>query len=409
MIKKIFTILCCCISFTLQAQETPRVPSLKDSALFSADSLKIKQIRHPQSPKPKYQKFAFSGYLKLKSTFDFGPNLANTSEFITSSIPTGLDMIQEKTRLSFDARESRIAFDGNFKEGNQLIHTYVEADFYASEELAIRYLNLRLAYIDIWKFHIGRDWSTFVNLEAIPLQVDFEGPNSLPGPKNEMIRFVHDINKRTVLNVAVETHASDYTSILNDDPRYTSVPDLVSNITFSRNWGQFSMATVIRDISYLNTLEDTKHLFGMGANVAGLINLYPSANNTQKDNLMFMAVAGKGISYYIDDLSGAGLDAFPLSKNSLSALRAGGGYIAFQHYWTKNMSSTALGSYLALENDPRLDQGVFKSSLYLSGNLIITPIKNFMVGVTFLYGKYTVQSSAKGHASRIQSMFMYSF
>lgn len=381
----------------------------RDTTYVNPDSLKIKQTRHPQSPVPKYQKFALSGYVKLKGTFDFGPNIQNTSEFITASIPIGADAIQEKSRLSFDARETRVAFDGNFKIEDQMIHTYIEADFYSSEELSNKLFNLRLAYLDIWKLHIGRDWSTFVNLDATPLQVDFEGPNSLPGPKNEMIRFVQNLSNTTVLDIALEMHSSDYTVILEEDPEYQTVPDLVSKITFNKKWGQLSIAGLIRDIAYLNNLYETKHLFGGGANIAGTVNLYPSAKGLQKDGLLFMAVAGKGISYYLDDLSGSGLDAVSLTDNSLSTLAAGGGYLAFQHYWSDTMSSTAMGSYLMLEKDNRIDPTNFKSTVYISGNLMATPIKNLTVGVEYLYGKLALQNSESGDASRIQSMVMYSF
>ncbi|WP_339839445.1 DcaP family trimeric outer membrane transporter [uncultured Maribacter sp.] len=383
--------------------------SQQEKVIVNKDSLSIKQIRHPQSPEPKYQKYAISGYVKLVSTFDVGPNIKNTGAFKNSDIPVNPNKLQEKSRLSFDARQTRVGFDGNFTAGNEHIHTYVETDFYSSETLNNYSLRLRLAYINVWKFHIGRDWTTFANLEATPNQVDFQGANSSPTIRNEMIRFVHDLNKKTTLNIAVETHNSDFTPLVQDDPGYVSFPDLVSNITHTDDWGQLSFAKMFRDISYLNAELDTKHEFGYGLNVAGYINTFKTANGTKHDKLMFMGVTGKGISHYILDISGLGLDAVSLAANKLTALKAGGGYLAYEHWWNDKMSSTLVGSHVSVEDVNQQLPNIYKSASYLEANYIATPLENFHVGIAYLYGNHRLQNKDKGNASRIQAMFQYSF
>lgn len=376
---------------------------------INKDSLRIKQIRHPQSPKPKYQKYAVTGYVKLVSTFDVGPNIENTSEFVTSAIPINPDKLEEKSRLTFDARQTRVGFDGNFKAGNELIHTFIETDFYSSETLTNYSLRLRLAYINVWKFHIGRDWTTFVNLEATPNQVDFEGANSTPAIRNEMIRFVHDLSKKTTINIAVETHNSDFTPLVQDDPGYISIPDLVSNITYTDDWGQLSFANVLRDISYLNTELDTKHVFGYGVNIAGYVNTFKTAKGSKRDKLMFMGVTGKGIGHYIEDISGLGLDAVSLSENELTALKASGGYLAYEHWWNDKISSTVVGSYVSVEDVNQQFPNLYKSASYLEANFMATPLENFHVGIAYLYGNHKLQNKEEGDASRIQAMFQYKF
>ncbi|MGO3719867.1 MAG: DcaP family trimeric outer membrane transporter [Mesonia hippocampi] len=381
--------------------------SQDNKTVLHKDSLLIRQIRHPQSPQPKYQKFAISGYVKLVNTFDFGPNIENTSEFVTSSIPVNPDNLEENSRLSFDARQTRIGFDGNFKVNNKIVHTYIETDFYSSETLSDYSLRLRLAYIDFWKLRIGRDWTTFVNLEATPQQVDFEGPNSLPAKRNEMIRFVQNISNNTTLHIAIETHNSDYTPLLDDDPGYNSYPDLVSSITHTKKWGQLSLVALLRNIAYLNNDEDTKYVLGYGANIAGYFNLFDT--NGQKDKLSFMAVGGAGIGYYINDLSGAGLDAVSLTENSLDAIQAAGGYVAYQHWWTQSLNSNVVGSFAVLESNNQLPSDTFKSSKYIEINTIARLIKNLNIGIAYLYGNHTLQNDESGDASRLQAFFKYDF
>ncbi len=369
------------------------------------DSLRIKQQRYTSSPKPKYKKLSVSGTVRMVGTMDFGKHMIlNQNDFITSSIPLEVSKA-ETARLTADLRESNIALDGNFKFGREIVHSYIEVAIASNGDL-----DLHLAYIDAWNFHIGRDWTTFSNLNAIPNQVDFEGSNALTLPINDQIRYSRQLNKKWTIDLALEIHAADFTPIVTTDPKYQSVPDFVAKITKTGQWGEVSLAGVARLITYLSAPEDTKNIFGGGTMIAGVINLFPTAHNTQKDNLMFSGVVGSGIQYYIDDLSGLGLDAAPLhSPNSIDALSSIGGYMAYQHYWSKNTSSTAVAGYLDLEENKYLPVQTFKNSQYFAVNFMATPFSNFSFGIEFMHGKLKAQNNKNASANRIQTMVSYSF
>lgn len=368
------------------------------------DSLKIRQIRHPLSPKPKYQRFALSGNIRLITILDIGKYVMPIgNDFIPSAISMEKSNV-ENPRLMADARETTLAFEGNFKTSRTNIHTYIESGFDSNNDFY-----LRLAYLDIWQFHIGRDWTTFTNLNAVPNQIDYEGPNSLALPKNEMIRYVCRHGSHILLESALEIHPADFTALNTDDPKNITWPDFIQRLTWQNRKGELSLSGLLRNISFVADNGKTGNVLGAGGNLSGIIHLFTSGNGTETDNLLFSVVGGKGINYYINDLSGLGLDAMPLkSSKTLASIGAQGGYTAFQHYWSKKTNSTIIAGYLALSAH-NFSGTTFRNSSYLSANLFTSPIPNFTAGIECMYGKCRQYSGKSASTQRIQAMIMYYF
>jgi hypothetical protein len=130
-----------------------------------------------------------------------------------------------------------------------------------------------------------------------------------------------------------------------------------------------------------------------------------------KDNLIFAVAAGHGISRYLQDTSGLGIDAEVASFTDphLQATPAVGIEGAYQHYWKKSLRSSAVYSYAAVNNTDRAATTTYNHSTYTGTNLIWNPYGSLHIGAEFLYGWIMRQDGQKANAPRIQFSAKYSF
>ncbi|HVG92326.1 MAG TPA: hypothetical protein VNB54_12615, partial [Alphaproteobacteria bacterium] len=142
------------------------------------------------------------------------------------------------------------------------------------------------------------------------------------------------------------------------------------------------------------------------------VNLSTGLKTFNKDNAIFAVAAGHGISRYLQDTSGLGIDAEPNSSTVLQATPAVGVEAAYQHYWLKTLRSSAIYSYAAVNNTAffvSAAPGTYNHATYTGSNLIWNPFGSLNVGAEFLYGWATEQNGQKASAPRIQFSAKYSF
>jgi hypothetical protein len=129
------------------------------------------------------------------------------------------------------------------------------------------------------------------------------------------------------------------------------------------------------------------------------------------DNLIFAVAAGHGISRYLQDTSGLGIDAEPASgtQTHLVATPAVGVEASYQHYWFKRLRSSAIYSYAAVNNADLAAASTYNHGTYTGANLIWNPAGSLNVGAEFLYGWTMQQNGLSANAPRIQFSAKYSF
>lgn len=130
-----------------------------------------------------------------------------------------------------------------------------------------------------------------------------------------------------------------------------------------------------------------------------------------KDNVIFSVAGGKGMSRYLQDTSGLGIDAELTDETNphLVATPAVGIVGAYQHYWHKRLRSSVVYSYAAVNNTDMAPPTTYNHATYTGTNLIWNPGGSFNVGAEFLYGWAMEQSGLKANAPRFQITAKYSF
>jgi len=399
-----------------QAPPSPQVGQATGTyTTFSEDS--VAAARFDNVPlDPKYKGFfrlpgtqtilKIGGYFKTDFIYDLKP-AGNTDSFIPSSIPiptavgvNNATVSVRPTRMNLDFRVPTAQFGD--------IRFYVEGDLFGTNATTPR---LRHAYAQGRNLLIGQTFSNFMDPDAFPDTLDFQGPNGMVSIRNPQLRYGIALSPSTTLYISLEKPSSD---VIFKTPQFSSQPNAPSpdgairlRQEFER--GHFQVAAMFRSIAAFVTttpIAKTDSVFGWGVNASTGIELFG------KDNVIFAVAAGHGISRYLQDTSGLGIDAEPNSSTSLKATPAVGVEAAYQHYWLKKLRSSAIYSYGAVNNTSLLVlkvPGTYNHATYTGGNLIWNPYGSFNVGAEFLYGWAMEQSGLKANAPRIQFSAKYSF
>jgi hypothetical protein len=350
------------------------------------------------------------GYFKTDFIYDLKP-AGNTDSFIPSSFP--IPTVVGVNNSTVSIRPTRLSLDFRVpttKVGE--VRFYVEGDLFGTNATTPR---LRHAYAQAKNFLIGQTFSNFMDPDAFPDTLDFQGPNGMISVRNPQLRYGFALSPRTTFYISVEKPSSD---IAFKTPQFSAQPNAPSpdgairlRQEFER--GHFQVAGIFRSIAAFlpaaaGETPKTDSVFGWGVNASAGVKTFG------KDNLILAVAAGHGISRYIQDTSGLGIDAEASSSTSLKATPAVGVEAAYQHYWQKTLRSSAFYSYAAVNNTifaPSASSSFvpYNHGTYTGTNLIWNPYGSLNVGAEFLYGWIMRQDGQKANAPRIQFSAKYSF
>jgi hypothetical protein len=343
------------------------------------------------------------GYFKTDFIYDLKP-AGNTDSFIPSSIPIPAVVGVNNTTVS--VRPTRLSLDFRIpsaKVGD--VRFYLEGDLFGTNATTPR---LRHAYAQVKNLLIGQTFSNIMDPDAFPDTLDFQGPNGMVSVRNPQLRYGFALSPSTTFYLAVEKPSSDVafkTSQFSSQPNAPG-PDGTIRLRQEFERGHFQVAAVFRSIAAFvgtTTPPKTASVFGWGVNTSLGFETFGT------DKLIFAVAAGHGISRYLQDTSGLGIDAEPRSSTSLQATPAVGVEGAYQHYWLKTLRSSAIYSYAAVSNPSFASATNFNHSTYTASNLIWNPLGSLNVGAEFLYGWTMLQNGQKANAPRIQFSAKYSF
>src|SRR5882672_8626071 len=378
---------------------------------FSEDTLAA--ARYNNVPlDPKYHGFfllpgtqtllKIGGYFKTDFINDLKP-AGNSDSFIPSSFP--IPQATSVNNSTVSIRPTRLSLD--FRVPSKRlgeVRFYLEGDLFGTNATTPR---LRHAYAQARNVLIGQTFSNFMDPDAFPDTLDFQGPNGMVSIRNPQFRYGFALSPSTTFYVSIEKPSSDVafkTPEFSAQPNAPS-PDGAIRLRQEFERGHFQVAGIFRSIAAFLPDGRTDSVFGWGVNASAGVKTFG------KDNMIFAVASGHGISRYLQDTSGLGIDAEVASFTSphLEATPAVGVETSYQHYWVKSLRSSAIYSYAAVNNTDRAAATTFNHSTYTGANLIWNPYGSLNVGAEFLYGWVMRQDGQKANAPRIQFSAKYSF
>ena len=351
--------------------------------------------------------FAVGGNVNMRVGYDF-KGIVNSRDFIPADIPIPGNY-NSRQKLMMDASTSSIYFKAvaNNSTLGRVVAMF-EADFRGSNTGYTP--RVRLAYVSLYGFTLGRDVTTFCDLNSSPQTIDFEGPNSYTLDYSTMIRYSHTFGRSFSMGIAAEMPSVSATYGESFTPIHQRVPDFPMYVQF--NWGRRANSHVrvtglLRNMYYHNqTKGENQSEFGWGVQLSGNIAI------GERWNTYINGVYGKGVSSYVSDLKGAGMDLVVGvdDPTKLRTVPMYGWMAAGKFNIMRGLSVSGGYSEVNVERKTGFwSPSQYKKGQYIFGNIFCHITPRFEMAIEYLYGTHKNMAGNKNSANRIQAMVKYNF
>lgn len=350
--------------------------------------------------------FAIGGFVNMRTAYDWNSVIGNR-DFVTYNIPT-ISTPSNEQRILMDPTTSRLFFKtivNTDKIGK--IEAMIETDFRGTNNA----LRLRKAYISFLGLTIGQTTTTFVDLNVGPNTIDFQGPNSYTYNRTALIRYKYDFNKSWTVALAAEMPIVSGTPATHATIIPQRVPDIPAYVQYNWNGGKSHVRAsgIVRTMFYHDdVVQNTYASMGWGAQLSANIAV------CRHLNLYGMALYGKGISNYMQDLNGNGMDLVsdPHKAGQLTTLPAFGWLAGAQLNLTPKWQMNLCYSQVNLWDKTGYLSAVpeaYRFSQYFVTNLFYNILPSLQVGVEYLYGTRYDVGGSMGKANRAQMALQFNF
>lgn len=353
--------------------------------------------------------FAIGGDVALRAAYSFD-RIVNNIDMVPYNIPMTLTPADDQ-EIRMDASTSRIFIRGiaNTKKLGQ-VHIFMDMDFRGGA-MGSYTPRIRSGYAQMLGFTIGRDVSTFCDLTAAPTTIDFQGPNAYNFRFATMIRYEHSfVDNHLKVGAAAEmpSVSGTYGETLMAIPQ--RVPDFPIYLQYS--WGKnrdshIRASAVFRDMYLYNKARSSEDdLFGWGVQFSGNIHI------TKYLELFMNGVYGEGVTRYINDLMGSGLDFTPRPNDAtrVQATPMYGWQAAAQINILPNLFvSGGYSTVSVLKKNGTYSDSMYKQGQYIFGNVFWNLTPRFVLAAEYLYGSRKNMDGNKAHSNRINLLAKYSF
>lgn len=353
--------------------------------------------------------FAIGGDVALRAAYSFDRTVGNI-DMVPYDVPMTRTPADEQ-EMRLDASTSRLFIRGiaNTKKLGQ-VHIYMDFDFRGG--LAGSYTpRIRSGYVSMLGLTIGRDVSTFCDLTAAPTTIDFQGPNAYNFRFATMLRYEYAfLDNHLKVGAAAEmpSVSGTYGETLMAIPQ--RVPDFP--VYFQYSWGKnreshIRASAVFRDMYLYNKARSTEDdLFGWGVQFSGNIHI------TKYLQLFMNGIYGEGITRYINDLMGSGLDFTPRPDDPtrVQTTPMFGWQAAAQINLLPNLFIS--GGYSAVTISKKngiYSDDMYKQGEYAFGNVFWNLTPRFSLAAEYLYASRKNMDKTKAHSNRINLLAKYSF
>lgn len=365
------------------------------------------------------------GYVNLSLVNSFDP-MVISDRFIVGSIPpdgTTVPTAQEGTTVT--ANQSRVNLE--YREQTNLgeIRAFVEGDFRGNGDS----FRLRHAFGQFRTVLAGKTWSTLMDIDSRPEEVDIEGINGQILLRHSQIRWTPHFGEKWNLKLALEDPETDVINGQDDRGRFDLVASLNRMPLGPLGRWNYRVGLVLRDLKATGAIDDPDDVnatnataesdstTGWGITTGGS---QPVKWWGGKDYIYWQVAYGEGIGHYINDLETVGGgDAVFDPEGRIHALPVFSGYLSYQHYWPMTwtylkgwpgiLRSNMTVSWVDINNFEFQDGDDYNRTLRASVNLMYSPTHNVTTGVEFLWGKRTNKDKSEGTATQLQFSARYNF
>ncbi len=351
------------------------------------------------------------GYVKATAMYDFDGAIASNG-FTTNLIPVPFNPAQ-RNRFGATANHSTLFLKmvtSPTRVGRVIV--YMQGNFSGDGD---KYgFQLKQAYVKVGNLTLGKARTTFSDAEAMAPTVDDEGPSGQVSAKNMLVQYASPHYKCFSWAISAELPTASYTLTPHLESIPQRFPDIPAYIQFS--WGKnhnnhFRFSGILRELSYRTigdkadqyTRTTNKFATGWGIQASAVTNLF--------DGFKFFGhyTYGAGISQYINDLSGEGLDLIPKGEFELRAAKAAGWTAGLQYTVSDRLFFSTSFSQARMYGMKDMGGDSYKYGQYYVVNAFYTPWDEVQIGLEYIHGNRKNTNLESGRANRLELMLQYSF
>ena len=332
--------------------------------------------------------------------------------FIVGSIPVDQPADGDNAaQSSITANQSRLNFDMRDSTDAGILRAFIEGDFTGSDNT----FKLRHAFGQWDRVLVGQTWSAFVDTQATPEEVDFEGLNGRINVRQSQARWSPAIGEDFQLQLSLE----DPNPQIQNGSGVTRIPDIVIAGRFNPNQRLHLKAALLgRQIRGQESITDDAtgdiETGGVDKSYAWGLSLSGSVATPMfdsRDKFLFQLNYGNGIGRYVNDLNSIGNydGIFNPDTDQLQLFNVLAGYGSAQHWWGDTLRSNFTLGFVNINNPSFIDEEAYKRTIRASANLLWNPTTRIDTGVEYLWGRRENKNGDHGDAQQIQMMVRYLF
>ena len=365
--------------------------------------------------------FEVYGFAMLDAGYQFKQNHPDWFDVIRPvKLPSFPNEFAPNGHTYFGVRQSRLGVKSSTPTKYGELKTQFEFELFGTGvDAGQTTFRLRHAYGELGPIGAGQTWSPFMDIDVFPNSLEYWGPNGMVFFRNVQVRWM-PLKGRNAVTIALERPGAsadqgvfaDRIELQGIRPKF-DLPDLSGNVRFTREWGYFQVAGMLRRIKWVDTLDDEFDLDGTETGAG--INLTSNIKFGENDTGRFAFVFGQGIQNYMNDapvdvgieLTPDGDPRRPITGVALPMWSL----VAFlDHNWNKRFSTAVGYSVLDIDNSNGQAPNAFRRGHYGLFNLLYYPTERVMIGGEFQWGRR--ENFLDGFVSddfRIQFGFKYNF
>lgn len=352
--------------------------------------------------------FKIGGSTRIDAITDFGDN-GNPNQFVPSSMPVGGQAGADGgERSTIHGKATRISLELRRPVGDDnSLRIYNENDFYDDSTSSSMKFRVRHFYGQAWNFLLGQTFSAFMDVDAFPDVVDYQGPNGIVNRRQPQIRYtqpVYDDFGKVQLFASIEQPESQINTGTDEfQPGSSSLnrlPDGILGARWEGGRGHLQAASLFRELSYETEGGSDESTFGWGISLSGSLDV------CEKDKLSAQVTYGEGIGRYVNDLSGQNVDA-ALDHGNFDAIPVFAAMAGYTHHWSEQWRSTIAGGWVHADSPDSLGPYAVDNTIYGSVNLMWHPTPSFRMGLEYLHGRKETLDDSTGDAQRLNFVIRY--
>lgn len=338
-----------------------------------------------------------------EAVFDWGDNMPSPLNFTPASMTPrtpgnggelGFAWQSSSIHLNFIAMPNTsntigLYFKGNFNtnKGFKMSHLYA------------KYRGLTAGYTN----------SAFTDGAAMPFTIDNEGPNGYPSISMITAYWTQNFGHGFSGTIGIDAPTADITESSTAKVVSQRIPAVPLYIQYAYNGGDdhVRLSGLVRPMQYRNLERDhNSTLVGLGVQLSGITQVAGPVS------FSYNAAYGRGISNYLQDTNGLGLDATASTHaGELTMSRTLGltGGLAFN--FSSKVSANLVYSHLTnwLGHDAVADPTAYRYGDYAAANVVYNVNRFLSCGVEYDYGHTKDFNGAALHSNRIQAQLALTF